>query len=116
MNKIFAYTLTVATTAASFLLLMNTSNAEEDRRQVVMQPSFQTAPANPDAAPSAGLSMQQIADNLVAQYGGEVLEIEREHENGRAMFEVKGVDAQGRYYKLYLDAQTGQTMLGDDDD
>ncbi len=44
------------------------------------------------------------AAGVLARYGGSILEVEREHEYGRELFEVKLVDGEGRRREVMVDA------------
>jgi hypothetical protein len=46
-----------------------------------------------------------LAAKVLAKYGGSILEVERENEYGRRVFEVKLLDRDGRKRKLLLDAE-----------
>ena len=43
------------------------------------------------------------ASDVLARYGGRILEVEREHEHGREIFEIKLVDGDGRKRKVLVD-------------
>ena len=64
---------------------------------------------------NTGLTLQQAVDAVLAQKGGQVLKVEKENEDGRRVYEIKGIDVKGKRYEVYLDAANGQTIKSEDD-
>jgi len=64
------------------------------------------------AAVQAGevLPLPTLLDKLQRTHPGQVLELELEREDGRWVYEVKLLQADGRLRKLALDARTGQVL------
>ncbi len=64
------------------------------------------------AAVQAGevLPLPTLLDKLGRTHPGQVLELELEREEGRWVYEVKLLQADGRLLKLALDARTGQVL------
>jgi uncharacterized membrane protein YkoI len=54
--------------------------------------------------------LESVKERLVAQYGGRVIEVEQENDDGRALFEVKLVDASGQQRKVLVDRQTEEVV------
>lgn len=54
--------------------------------------------------------LESVKERLVAEYGGRVIEVEQENDSGRALYEVKLVDADGRRRKVLVDRQTGEVL------
>jgi uncharacterized membrane protein YkoI len=47
---------------------------------------------------------------LIARYGGHVTKVEREYGNGRMVYEVKLLDAEGKRRELLVDPDTGAVL------
>ncbi len=64
------------------------------------------------AAVQAGevLPLQTLLERLRRTHPGQVLELELEREDGRWIYEVKLLQADGQLLKLELDAATGQVL------
>ncbi len=56
------------------------------------------------------LSMESILAKTRTVQPGDVVEIELDREDGRYVYEVKLIDAQDRFHKLYLDAGSGEVI------
>lgn len=54
----------------------------------------------------------RLKADILARYGGTILEVEREWEQGREVWEVKLVDGNGQRRKLLVDAD-GREGMGD---
>lgn len=53
------------------------------------------------------LPLRTVLDKLEREYPGKVLEVELEQDDGRWIYEVKLLQADGQLLKLKLDARTG---------
>lgn len=64
------------------------------------------------AAVQAGevLPLGQVIERLQRTHPGQVLELELDRENGRWIYEVKLLQADGQLLKLELDARTGEVL------
>ncbi|WP_245479024.1 PepSY domain-containing protein [Rubrivivax rivuli] len=64
------------------------------------------------AAVQAGevMPLPQLLQKLQRSHPGQVLELELEREDGRWVYEVKLLQAQGRLMKLAVDAATGEVL------
>lgn len=64
------------------------------------------------AALQAGqvLPLKTLLERLEREHPGQVLEVELEHEDGRWIYEIKLLQADGRLLKLELDAATAQVL------
>jgi hypothetical protein len=51
-----------------------------------------------------------VIERLVAEHGGRLVEVERERKDGRGVYELKLVAADGRREKLHVDAATGELI------
>lgn len=74
-----------------------------------------------DAARQAVESGQQrplsaILKQIEATHPGRVLEIERDREDGRTVYEIELLDARGRVIELTVDAASGEVLRTDVDD
>ena len=56
------------------------------------------------------LSLQSMLQKLQLQYPGQVLEVELEDDDGRWIYEVKLLQADGQLLKIKLDAQTAEVL------
>lgn len=56
------------------------------------------------------LPLRDILDIVEAQYPGQVVEVEFEHDDGEFVYEIKVLQAQGMLIKLELDARTGTVL------
>lgn len=56
------------------------------------------------------LSMEAVLQHAGAVQPGELIEAELEREDGRYVYELKIIDAEGRLHKLELDAQSGDVL------
>lgn len=56
------------------------------------------------------LPLRVILDKAEAAFGGQFLKAELEREDGRMVYEIKLLTAQGRVVELYYDARTGDLV------
>lgn len=70
------------------------------------------------AAVAAGhrLPLSEILRQVEARFGGRVLEIELEHEDGVLVYEIELLDDNGRVLELEVDAVTGAILDQEYDD
>ncbi|VAW15962.1 hypothetical protein MNBD_ALPHA09-1985 [hydrothermal vent metagenome] len=61
------------------------------------------------------LSLTEVLALVGPQIKGEIIEIEFDYEDGRAVYEFKYVDLTGRVREVYVDAQSGD-ILSDEPD
>ena len=59
-----------------------------------------------------GLIAFEQAGLLLAEYGGQVIDMETENEDGRARYEISLVDADGRQRQFLVDRRTGEILGG----
>ena len=111
-KSILTYATTLAVTAATFAVLAQSELTEKQVRQTDAEYEI----AGEDKIGSSGMTLQKAIEAVLAQRGGQILKAEREHEDGKALYEIKGVDANGKRYKIYLDTAGGQFFDKDDDD
>lgn len=57
--------------------------------------------------------VEGLAGRIAAEYGGRVVEVEREHEDGREVLEVKIIDSEGTRRKLHLDPADLRPIAGE---
>jgi len=50
----------------------------------------------------------ELRARIAAEYDGRIVEVERERENGREVYEIKIVDADGRKREVLVDPQSGE--------
>ena len=64
------------------------------------------------AAVQAGqvLPLPTLLERLQRTHRGQVLEVELEHDDGRWVYELKLLQADGQLAKLHVDARTGQVL------
>lgn len=62
-----------------------------------------------EAAPG---DAEAMLSGIAAERGWRIVEKEREREDGRVVYELKMVDADGERHKLVVDARTGQVLKG----
>ncbi len=104
LKSIFTYGTTLALTIATFTVLAQSGNSgsyEEESKQT---------------STATGISLQQAVNQVLAEKGGHIMEAEREREDGQTLFEIKGVDAEGARYKVYLNAANGEILQSHGDD
>ena len=53
-----------------------------------------------------------VKQRLLAEYGGQVIDMETENEDGRARYEISLVDADGRQRQFLVDRRTGEILGG----
>ncbi|WP_166804978.1 PepSY domain-containing protein [Nitrosococcus wardiae] len=56
------------------------------------------------------LTIEQIIEKVRADYPGEIIEVEREKEEGKMVWEVKVKDKDGKEWEIYYDASTGKKL------
>lgn len=59
------------------------------------------------------MPLPQLLQKLQRSHPGQVLELELEREDGRWVYEVKLLQAQGRLLKLAVDAATGEVLASE---
>lgn len=59
--------------------------------------------------------LADILEKVEEQFGGDVVGIEFERENGRYVYELKIVAADGRLREVYVDAMTAEILSGERD-
>jgi uncharacterized membrane protein YkoI len=113
MNKsILKYGLTIAVTIVTFTALAQSASEQKNEHHLQSdQPD--TYGVGSDAG---NLTLQQVTDQILAQHGGKIIKAELERDDGQSLYEIKGVDADGSRYKVYVNAATGQTVNQEDDD
>jgi uncharacterized membrane protein YkoI len=60
--------------------------------------------------------LDEILARLPASYRGEVLSVELDEDDGRYVYEIELLTADGRRVKVEVDAARGTIVSGDDDD
>jgi uncharacterized membrane protein YkoI len=70
------------------------------------------------AAVAAGerLPLSRILAQIEAQFGGRVLEIELDDDDGREVYEIDILGADGRVFELEVDPSTGEILAQELDD
>lgn len=56
------------------------------------------------------MPLRSLLDVVEADYPGQVVEVELEHEDGQLVYEIKVLQASGQRLKLILDARTGEVL------
>ena len=56
------------------------------------------------------LPLREVLDRIERQFGGQVLKIEFEREDGRFIYEIRLLQDDGRMAKLEVDARDGQVL------
>ncbi|MBP2295451.1 PepSY domain-containing protein [Azospirillum rugosum] len=56
------------------------------------------------------LPLEEIVAKASADFPGEILDVEFEDEDGRIVYEIKTITAEGRILKLKYDAATGELL------
>lgn len=56
------------------------------------------------------LPLRTVLDQVEHQYGGQVIKIEFEHDDGRFIYKIRLLQADGRMAKLKVDATDGQVL------
>ena len=113
MKNTLAAILTLAITGAAFTGLVQATPSEEralTKDDMEHNRNYEYTADSAAAGNGQRLSLQQAIALAQAQRGGEVLEAEMEHKRGRKVFEVEGVDGEGRRYEMYLDASDGSVI------
>ena len=59
------------------------------------------------------LPLEQILEQQRRDRPGRVLEVELEHEDGRMVYELELLDADGRVWEIYYDAASGRLLKTD---
>lgn len=62
------------------------------------------------------LPLSEILRRIEKLHPGRVLEIERDREDGRALYEIELLDGNGRVIELIVDAATGEILRTEVDD
>lgn len=62
------------------------------------------------------LPLSTILANIESRYGGRILEIELDDDNGRPVYEIELLDDRGRVVELEVDAATGEILDSEYDD
>lgn len=108
MNKPVAYLFTIIITIVTFTVLAGTGNEPEPYtgNKLSQTQTLETGEQ---------ISLETAKAIALAKHGGRILEIEKEREHGRQVFEVKGVNETGHQYKIYLDAIDGAPLKSDYD-
>ncbi len=60
--------------------------------------------------------LSTILDAIHAEFGGTVLEVELEHDDGEYVYEIEILTADGRVLELEYDARTGRRLKLEEDD
>ena len=56
------------------------------------------------------LPLRTVIDQVEKQYQGQVLKVEFEHEDGRYLYEIRLLQADGRMVKMEVDARDGRLL------
>lgn len=56
------------------------------------------------------LPLREVLDRVERQYGGQVLKVEFEREDGRFVYEIRLLQDDGRMAKLEVDAKDGKVL------
>jgi uncharacterized membrane protein YkoI len=108
MKNEIAGILTLSITGAIFTGLVQATPSEEQtpgKHTMERHTNYEYTPEN-----GKQLSLQEAIALAQTQRGGEVREAEMEYKRGRKVFEVEGVDGEGRRYEMYLDASDGTVI------
>ncbi len=62
------------------------------------------------------LPLSSILAAIESRYGGRILEIELDDDNGRPIYEIELLDDRGRVLELEVDAATGEILDSEYDD
>ncbi len=62
------------------------------------------------------LPLSTILQTVESRYGGRILEIELDDDNGRPIYEIELLDDRGRVVELEVDAATGEILDSEYDD
>ncbi|TCP44178.1 PepSY domain-containing protein [Rhodovulum marinum] len=62
------------------------------------------------------LPLHTILPGLQDRFGGRLLEVELEREDGRMVYEVELITARGRILEIVVDAATGRVLETEEDD
>lgn len=108
MKSILTYGATVTLTIVTFTSLALADKTSTDYRDEEKKITF--------TEEKTSMSLQQAIDLVLKKKGGQISKAEREREDGRDLYEIKGIDANGTHYKVYLNAANGQTLESHDDD
>lgn len=108
MNTMLKGLLVAGTTFAGVVTLAYASPGER---------STHGAPDAPAVAQgSSGVKSAGEIAELAERTGFTVREMELEHDDGRAVYELKARDREGNRHELYYDARTGERLAGGDSD
>ena len=83
-------------------VLLATSTAHADRRDHEL--------ARQALEQGQVLPLREVLDRIERQFGGQVLKIEFEREDGRFIYEIRLLQDDGRMAKLEVDARDGQVL------
>jgi len=112
MKSFLAYGTTIAVTIATFTVLANSSGNDDNyAKETNDYHETQITKKNKTV-----LSLQQAIDIVLTQRGGQVMEAERKRKGGKTLYEIKGFDTHGKRYRVYLNAENGQTLKHDGND
>ncbi len=113
MKNTMTAILTLAITGAIFTGLVQATPSEERAiagDDMERNSNYEYTARSDGTSNGTQLTLQQAIALAQAQRGGQVLEAETEHKRGRKVFEVEGVDGDGRRYEMYLDASDGTVI------
>lgn len=94
---------------AAFVLLATAASAAES-------PVRDHDAARSAVQSGAQLPLSEILRRIEAEHPGRVLEIERDREHGRTVYEIELLNARGRVIELTVDAASGEILRTDMDD
>lgn len=104
--------MTIATEIAALVLVFALAGFATSRAEAQQTPSTQE-----DARRQAPISVADAERIALAQFpGGEVRAIERDHEHGRAVFDVEVRDRDGREHEVVIDVESGRILRSARDD
>lgn len=73
-------------------------------------PGWALFETNKELSASARITLEEAIRTAVQAMPGKAVKAEIGKEEGRTVYEVKIIDSQDKTRKVYVDAQTGQTM------
>ncbi len=62
------------------------------------------------------IPLEEILQRLHLPAGARILEVEREHLDGRLFYEIELVTVEGRIYEVWVDPHTGAVIAKEDED
>lgn len=111
MKSILTYGATLAVTIATFAVLAQSgvrgTKGDSQKKEYAI--------ADIHTNGSVNFTLQQAINEVFAQRGGQITKAERETEDGKSVYEIKGIDGEGKRYKVYLNVANGQTVSNDSD-